>query len=218
MNKSRLLDSVFTATRFAVGGLVFLIATSINAAVSDGGFEAGTPNPSWLENSTNFGTPLCTIGTCGQGGGTGPHTGDWWAWFGGVGGLYEEGSLYQQVFIPNGTANLNFWFENPVSASAIDYIEVLIDGIPVWIYNGLGALDGVLGYTGITVNIDAYADGANHFLDFHSETFADSGGPTNFFVDDVSIISTVVPVPAAVWLFGSGVLGLVGIARRKKAA
>ena len=27
----------------------------------------------------------------------------------------------------------------------------------------------------------------------------------------------VVPVPAAVWLFGSGVLGLIGIARRKKA-
>lgn len=30
--------------------------------------------------------------------------------------------------------------------------------------------------------------------------------------------ATVVPVPAAVWLFGSGLLGLVGIARRKSAA
>lgn len=28
---------------------------------------------------------------------------------------------------------------------------------------------------------------------------------------------TVIPVPAAVWLFGSGLLGLVGIARRKRA-
>jgi hypothetical protein len=28
---------------------------------------------------------------------------------------------------------------------------------------------------------------------------------------------TVVPVPAAVWLFGSGLLGLVGVARRKRA-
>jgi hypothetical protein len=28
----------------------------------------------------------------------------------------------------------------------------------------------------------------------------------------------VVPVPAAVWLFGSGLLGLIGMARRKKAA
>jgi hypothetical protein len=30
--------------------------------------------------------------------------------------------------------------------------------------------------------------------------------------------ATVVPVPAAIWLFGSGLLGLIGIARRKKAA
>ena len=30
--------------------------------------------------------------------------------------------------------------------------------------------------------------------------------------------SAAVPVPAAVWLFGSGLLGLVGVARRKKAA
>ena len=29
------------------------------------------------------------------------------------------------------------------------------------------------------------------------------------------ITATVVPVPAAVWLFGSGLLGLIGIARRK---
>lgn len=29
--------------------------------------------------------------------------------------------------------------------------------------------------------------------------------------------STVIPVPAAVWLFGSGLIGLIGVARRKKA-
>lgn len=31
----------------------------------------------------------------------------------------------------------------------------------------------------------------------------------------MSVTATVVPVPAAVWLFGSGLLGLVGIARRR---
>ena len=33
----------------------------------------------------------------------------------------------------------------------------------------------------------------------------------------VTAITTTVPVPAAVWLFGSGLLGLVGVARRKAA-
>jgi len=40
------------------------------------------------------------------------------------------------------------------------------------------------------------------------------------FLDNISITADVssVPVPAAVWLFGSGILGLIGVARRKKAA
>ena len=32
---------------------------------------------------------------------------------------------------------------------------------------------------------------------------------------DESFVPTTVPVPAAVWLFGSGLLGLIGLARRK---
>jgi len=35
--------------------------------------------------------------------------------------------------------------------------------------------------------------------------------------EGATINSTVVPVPAAVWLFGSGLLGLVGVARRRSA-
>ena len=31
-----------------------------------------------------------------------------------------------------------------------------------------------------------------------------------------AMVSTVVPIPAATWLFGSGLIGLIGIARRKK--
>ena len=45
-----------------------------------------------------------------------------------------------------------------------------------------------------------------------------SGGVSTAGFIDVTYNYTVVPVPAAVWLFGSGLLGLVGIARRKKAA
>ena len=35
---------------------------------------------------------------------------------------------------------------------------------------------------------------------------------------DLTLTLTAVPVPPPVWLFGSGLLGLIGIARRKKAA
>jgi len=40
-------------------------------------------------------------------------------------------------------------------------------------------------------------------------------GYDNVCIDDCSVAA--VPVPAAAWLFGSGLLGLFGIARRKKA-
>ena len=33
-----------------------------------------------------------------------------------------------------------------------------------------------------------------------------------------NIVVSSVPLPAAVWLFGSGLLGLIGIAKSKKAA
>ena len=41
----------------------------------------------------------------------------------------------------------------------------------------------------------------------------------NFSVDSMLVAApaAVVPVPAAAWLFGSGLIGLVGVARRKKA-
>lgn len=52
-----------------------------------------------------------------------------------------------------------------------------------------------------------------------------SGDPVSSFTIDVAsgstytaagIVSTV-PLPTSVWLFGSGLLGLIGIARRKAA-
>mgnify|MGYP000430353627 CR=1 FL=1 len=44
--------------------------------------------------------------------------------------------------------------------------------------------------------------------------FANSGGG-GFLDPSVDVQPTVVPIPAAVWLLGSGLVGLVGIARRK---
>ena len=53
---------------------------------------------------------------------------------------------------------------------------------------------------------------------FTSITFdwALGGGTGRMGIGEFSSIQAV-PVPAAVWLFGSGLIGLNGIARRKKA-
>ena len=47
-----------------------------------------------------------------------------------------------------------------------------------------------------------------------------AGGPGSDWIDlnsfDVNVVPSAIPVPAAVWLFGSGLIGLVGVARRRK--
>ena len=48
-----------------------------------------------------------------------------------------------------------------------------------------------------------------------AETLA--SGEIAFIQKKFSLAVPQVPVPAAVWLFGSGLLGLIGMARRKKA-
>ncbi len=167
--------------------------------VSDGGFEGGTPSAFWTEASTNFGTPLCDEAGCGLGSGTGPHTGAWWAWFGGI-ATYEEGSVSQIVTIPTGTPTLSFWLEIPIACdSTADYLEVSIDGTQVYLVDGTSAACGVVGYALQTVDLSAYADGGSHTLEFHSEIFATNGTGTNFFVDDVAIdVSAPPPVCSSV--------------------
>jgi len=56
--------------------------------------------------------------------------------------------------------------------------------------------------------INALQSGTDLRIGIHVQGFADGGSES--FVN-------YVPVPAAVWLFGSGLIGLVGLARRKKA-
>ena len=50
-------------------------------------------------------------------------------------------------------------------------------------------------------------------VEFTAICGADAGCFSNLAIDNVTV--SAVPVPAAVWLFGSGLLGLVGVARRR---
>ncbi len=164
-------------------------AVNVNAnVVSDPSYEGGSPSAAWTEASTNFGTPLCTVGLCGTGTGTGPRTGNWWAWFGGFAG-FEEGSTTQSIVIPTGdSALLSFWIEAFVcSGSASDFVEVTIDGTQVFSLDATNAICGTLGYSEHTVDVTSFADGNSHTLEVHSIT--NSGVVTNFFVDDISLVT-----------------------------
>ncbi len=55
--------------------------------------------------------------------------------------------------------------------------------------------------------------------DFVDITIVNRNGTTNQFGRPVaSFLVSSVPVPAAVWLFGSGLLGLIGFSKHKKTA
>lgn len=66
----------------------------------------------------------------------------------------------------------------------------------------------------VTQNSIFYTGDANSTIGIHMN-FALSAGDSVTF--DTLFDVTPVPVPAAVWLFGSGLIGLAGFARRKKA-
>lgn len=157
--------------------------------IQDGSFEAGSPNPYWQEFSTNFGTPLCTVAFCGTGGGSGPHSGDWWAWFGGIDDALEVGYVRQNVTIPAGIAVLRYWLEIPVAASqGNDYLTVMIDNTPIVTYT-IASQPQFSVYTLVQHDISQFANGAQHQVRFESTTYVHPLEVTNFFIDDVELCS-----------------------------
>ncbi len=74
-----------------------------------------------------------------------------------------------------------------------------------------------LGIFALTINLaDAFGSGFGTFTGVQLQITGDNGMSGNYNAAPSLIGVTAVPVPAAVWLFGSGLLGLVGVARRKK--
>ncbi|KPL91356.1 carboxypeptidase regulatory-like domain-containing protein [Herpetosiphon geysericola] len=165
--------------------------------IQDGGFETtvavgnGNTNQFWSQSSTNFGVVLCTT-SCSTGSNDIPHTGTWYAWFGGLDPAQspdDEVGTLSQTFTANGNASgtLSFWL-NVVDdgGTASDYLKVKIDGTTVYTVTNAQA-GNFTGYTLIEVPITAavLADTTSHTLLFDS--FVDASGNTNFFIDDVSL-------------------------------
>jgi len=91
--------------------------------------------------------------------------------------------------------------DNPIDGVQHNYTALLGDYA---VLAGLSAADPIA-----KVSLSFFASGQTGF-------FGQKSNATAWF-DNVAIGDvSAVPIPAAVWLFGSGLLGLIGIARRKK--
>ena len=121
---------------------------------------------------------------------------------------YMTGSLSGSFFDANNdgsaTLNLNTW-------------EGLIDGTSeMSLFGFAGPCFGVgcsVSIAEVTQGPTLYTGDVNSTIGIHMN-FAISAGDSVTF--DTIFDVTPVPVPAAVWLFGSGLVGLVGFARRKQ--
>jgi hypothetical protein len=156
--------------------------------IVDGGFEAGKPNPNWVESSTNFGSPLCDA-NCDTNGKNRAFSGAWWVWFGGVNSAEEHGAVSQQVTIPTGSAQLQFQLWLPGCDSANDFLAAEIDGTEVFRMDGNSPLCGGGNYTQQLVDVSTFANGAQHTLQLRSSTFATNGNVSNIFVDEVKLMT-----------------------------
>lgn len=153
--------------------------------LADGGFEMGNTSSSpWRQYSLLFGTPLCSVATCGGYGSALPHSGQWWAWFGGA-SKTEEGWLEQSFSLPAGRAFLRFYLQIKGCGNPADFIQILVDNNEIWRQNTSGTNCWQSDYRRHEVDFSAFADGNNHNLKIYSRQT--TSATTNFFLDDLTL-------------------------------
>jgi hypothetical protein len=175
--------------------------------LGDPGFEAGTPNPSWDEASTVFGTPICDA-ACTTEEGAAPYAGDWWVWLGGVEDEPEQGSVSQVVTIEPEMAYVGFWLQIRSGAgTGDDVFTVTLDGDTIFM-----AVDTQMAefgeYTQVYVDVTDWADGGAHELAFTGDVTGN--GLTSFFVDETSLVSCVEPAATDTGMTGDSGSGSSG--------
>ena len=135
----------------------------------------------------------------------------------------EVASLFTAFGLP---LDAHLSVTGPVDTSIVNFANtmgnILNDANPIFSYGARGIIGE--SYGGNMYQAGAYYITSSQsniyvgpYLGGGSSTVSTTGASLNlgsYLVREASI--SAVPVPAAVWLFGSGLLGLIGVARRKK--
>ena len=164
-------------------------AVAANNYVQDPSFESSFPNGSyWNSWSQNSGTALCTLDTCGNGGGTArPRTGAVWVWFGGVSSKNETAGVSQSTVFPSCGAKLQFylWIGAATAGSGTDdRFVVTIDDQPIFTANATQK-NSYRNYTLVSIDVHAFANGKAHVIKFLGYT---STQLVTFNLDDVKLM------------------------------
>lgn len=100
-------------------------------------------------------------------------------------------------------------FVKVLKSSDLSYIELANN-----VFDSDANLTTAWGGGSIDLLVDAGMVGETLQIGFNST--ATDYSPSGVFYDNLNFDVAAVPVPAAIWLFGSGIVGLVGVARRRK--
>lgn len=120
----------------------------------------------------------------------------------------QNGDLVSQSFI-------GLWDSSIDNAVAYTETGLYIDRGPVFTgteTNGLASNNPLGSQQLVSVGVTSQAD--SNWID--ALVLLPSGTGGSLYALSAEVVVPEIPIPAGVWLFGSGLLGLVGIARRKK--
>ncbi len=186
--------------RYALVVVILTVGTAAFAQVNNGSFETGDFTGWTVSGDTGF-VGVCDVSTCP--GGFAPEDGNFAAYFGPVG---DMATISQNIATtPGDSYSLSFYLANPVGGTP-NYFDVTF-GSSSFSFSNFGVAFGWQQFTLTTV-----ATSGETPLSF---TFRND--PAYWFLDNVSVSQSggTVPEPGTIVLFGTGILGIAGIVRRK---
>jgi len=228
MFKKRLMEIAvpMALTLFTVSTQAAVMDVAVNGGFETGTFNDGTPNASW-QQFPNGGTQTITN--------VNPSSGTYAANLNvpvrsqtdpAVDNLIKNANLAAGLLTPGADVTVTWDMRGSlVGAGGVVFVELFSE------LTGGGTSKAELFTNGPIFPVDAWTPyswtttlgpdvSGGVTLQLKTSCGPVEGCGVDAYFDNVTISTEVsaVPVPAAVWLFGSGLVGLIGLARRKKAA
>ena len=147
--------------------------------INDPGFEKGSPNPFWIENSTLSESVIMASPKL-------AHSGKYLVHFKGGREGKEVATCDQDVIMPVAShASLTFWMKI-LAADVYGHLNVVVDGEFFIFTISQIHHNQYANWRPVVVNLDGFADGNSHNIKFQA-TIQSGNGDTVFLLDDVSM-------------------------------